>query len=47
MKKTNKKNKEYPGLTQQGDIKIRHELYNDIDYINKLSPEEKLLAFQL
>lgn len=36
-----KKSKErYPGLTKNGDIKVRHELY-EADYLNKLSPAEK------
>lgn len=32
--------KKYPGLTSRGDLKIRHELY-DQDYIDKLSDKEK------
>jgi len=30
----------YPGLTKNGDIKVRHELY-EIDYVHKLNPKEK------
>lgn len=35
--------KTFPGLSRDGDIKIRHELY-DQDYIKKLSPQDRLLA---
>lgn len=39
-----KKNRErHPGLSALGDIKVRHELY-DQDYAHKLSEEDKLLA---
>ncbi len=38
-----KNNSKFPGLSKSGDIKIRHELY-DQDYAHKLNEEDKLLA---
>lgn len=44
MKKKNKRNMtKYPGLDNTVNLRIRKD-YMDIDYADKLSPEDKLVA---